>query len=279
MDFGVADEDEAPAQGLMDIDIPKAIKSPEPMDVLEELYEPIKTGGDGLELLDVFGDNAAKNLGKNGWKPAEELDPMGKYDAPKTEPNGLTTGFGLLNGIRDTYKAWSGNQELDEGIAEGNADKSLEGTHDLLEGGSGVLANLDNQVGALAKSFGMGFSFGDAIAPSVFGGSNDSVKDKNGQYYGHTGNGAIDDMIDGGHELSNGDYTEGAKDAALGAWDATEAIVETGMNPASLLTHVSTEGAIDLAAKGYEAESSFLNPFSGAEKIGEGIGDLLKRGD
>jgi hypothetical protein len=146
--------------------------------------------------------------------------------------------MGPIGTAFDLYNTYTGVDNLHEGFTEDGTDAMddvaiVDGVHDLLDGGSGLLGNVKGPVGAVAKAFNAGFTVGDMIAPYVFNdakyeGARTETIPENGEFHAETGNESVDEIIDGVHDISDGNYLDGALDIADGATGVLSPIIPGG---------------------------------------------------
>jgi hypothetical protein len=117
-------------------------------DIATTGYQGLATGLDYTDMVDMAGRFA-------------------KYQSTDFLPD--LPGLKGVNAVIDGAKLGVGSAKLGLGLSNGDAVQSLEGFHDVLDGGSGLLGNLPGPAGALAQAFGAGFSLGDMVAPDLFG--------------------------------------------------------------------------------------------------------------
>lgn len=108
-------------------------------------------------------------------------------------------GMTAVNAVLDGYNVINGTGTLIDGIADSDAQTGLEGVHDIIDGGAGLLSNAGGELGVGAAAFGAGYGAGDLIAPLFFDdvgeGDNDGP-DEDGVYHPSCGNSVIDSIIE-----------------------------------------------------------------------------------
>jgi hypothetical protein len=171
----------------------------------------------------------------NGFDEVMRIMKEGVPDATKGP---LDSVMGPIGTIIDTYTTGKGVTELYEGFTEDGTDahddlEIVDGVHDVLDGGSGLLGNLPGPWGAGFKAFNAGFTVGDMIAPYVFNdakyeGAQSVPIPENGEFHAETGNESIDEVIDGVHDIADGNYLAGALDIADGATGMLSPIIPGG---------------------------------------------------
>ncbi len=89
-------------------------------------------------------------------------------------PPAAEKALGPLNVLLDGYKVTNGIGDLYGGEANGDPERMVKATHDIMDGGSGLVGTFGGStLGPLAGAFGGGLAFGDFIAPSLMGDIND----------------------------------------------------------------------------------------------------------
>jgi hypothetical protein len=147
----------------------------------EDTDDAIDAVGTMTSAFDIF--DVVRRIARGGGK-------AGGVDVP---------GLSAVSTLIDGYNVVTGTSSLVDGIREGDTQTGLEGVHDLLDGGSGLLSNAPGQLGAGAAAFGGGFALGDLMAPFIFsdvGEHDNDGPDADGVYRPSTGNGCIDWIID-----------------------------------------------------------------------------------
>jgi hypothetical protein len=146
------------------------------------------------------------------------------FQGVKSSPVG--DALGPVSTFLDSYNMTSGSLEMGSGVSDGDGVEFLDGLHDFLDGGSGLLGNAPGPVGAAAKAFNAGFTIGDYAAPIVFNDVQERTEapSEDGEYHAHTGNETIDGTIDGARMISDGNYVDGGVEIADSVLDGAEAM-------------------------------------------------------
>jgi len=174
-------------------------------------------------LDDLNGFDEVKKLLQNGGDVPWNGKPP---DVPKGP---LDKVMGPVGKAIDFYTTAKGSYQVAEGIDSDDDVEVVDGVHDLLDGGSGLLGDLPGPWGAAMKAFNAGFTVGDYAAPYVYNdaayeGARSEAPSEDGQYHAHTGNETVDGVIDGTRMISNGDYVDGGLEIADSALDGAEAM-------------------------------------------------------
>jgi hypothetical protein len=183
----------------------------------------IETPGFIKALDDLNGFDEVKRIlesteAAKDYKQVENLKKVTKGPLDKV--------MGPIGTAIDTYSTIKGGVEIHEGLTDDGTDAHddiaiVDGIHDLVDGGSGLLGHVPGSFGAAAKAFNAGFTVGDMIAPYVYNDADHEGRQmidvpENGEFHAETGNESVDSIIDGAHNIDDGNYGEAALDIAEG---------------------------------------------------------------
>lgn len=203
--------------------------------------------GGGLDLAKAYRDYEKGEYGDMVSDGAGGLLDVGKgaADIYHDVAGGENKASGPLEVMAGTVDMVSGFADI--ATDEGYGGQSLDGIHDILSGGTGIVGSMleDTPAGAVAKGIGAGIDIGDALAPTIFNegateGTHMRETPQDGNWRAGTGNASVDGLIHGAEDIAGGNFGQGATELATGL----PMVAQMALNPWGAVASETVGGAV-----------------------------------